>query len=149
MSERLKQIWAGFADQTTRNLTGNGINNIHVPNRREWRADDAQFLPQDFEQPAERAFAALDYAMANAAKKHAKNMRNTSAPQDSTHSAYGDHNTQARFAAAMDPRRALLASLRETDFRVLRREIDYTQFAATETEDRLKNKPKKKRFGLF
>jgi len=157
MSDRLKQIWDGFSSETTRNLTGSGIDNINVPNRREWRTEDEKFLPQDFEAPAERAFAALQYKMSEAVYRHGKKQgKKSSRKQDrqnpgapAMRSAYGLGEAHTSTMKDDDPRRALLASLRETDFRVLRREINYSAQGAHETEKMLKNKPKKKRFGLF
>lgn len=134
MSDRLKQIWSGFEHQTNRHLTGQGIDNIHVPSRREWRADDSKFLPDDFEAPADRAFAALEYKLATATKKHGRRRAagnkkrggvNYSA-DERFESAYGPGEPVNAKMAAGDPHQALLASLRETDFRVLRREINYS-----------------------
>lgn len=140
MSHRLKQIWSGFEQQTTRTLTGHGVDAIHVPSRREWRADDTRFLTDDFEAPADRAFSALAYKLEmQAAQFSKKNKRKTRTDQF----GYGQ---SAQYAPASDPQRsqdlvspgvpavggttadprqALVASLQSTDFRVLRREIAY------------------------
>ena len=45
MAERLKQIWAGFAETTSRHLTGKGVDNIIVPHRSDYTVDDSGFLP--------------------------------------------------------------------------------------------------------
>ncbi|MEZ5893497.1 MAG: hypothetical protein R3C58_10220 [Parvularculaceae bacterium] len=59
MSDRLKQIWSGFSQTTTRHLTGRGVENILVPHRSDYTAADESFLPADFNAPAQAAFAAL------------------------------------------------------------------------------------------
>ena len=132
MSDRLKQIWTGFERRTARHLTGNGIDNINVPSRREWRAEDVKFLPDDFEAPADRAFAALRYKLAEANAKHrGRSRRNALGDGLREDSAYGPSlRSREPHVGAGDPRQAMLASMRETDFRVLRREINYIDFAA-------------------
>ncbi|MEL6111878.1 MAG: hypothetical protein AAFR20_03650 [Pseudomonadota bacterium] len=133
MSNRLKQIWSGFEHQTTRTLTGHGVDDIHVPSRREWRANDTRFLADDFEAPADRAFSALEYKLEmQTAQLRKKGKRNTGTDQfgygqRSRYAAESDaapHGKDAQLGAG-DPRQALLASLQATDFRVLRREITY------------------------
>ena len=90
MSDRLKKIWADFEGQTNRNLTGNGVDNIHVPNRKEWRTDDNRFLPDQFEAPAERAFAALTWKLSEAEKRLTR--KRSKFKDDETRFAYGDPN---------------------------------------------------------
>ncbi len=153
MSDHLKKIWSGFEQQTSRKLTGTGIDNIHVPDRREWRSTDNKFLPQDFEAPAERAFAALSWKLSEEEKRLAKKAKKRQSKyDDATRFAYGNPEGREtrQYTAEGDPRQALLASLKETDFRVLRREINYLDSGgASATEDMLKRKPKKKFLGLF
>lgn len=161
MSDRLKQIWSGFEHQTSRHLTGQGIDNIHVPSRREWRADDSKFLPGDFEAPADRAFAALEYKLATESKKHGRRRSTSSKKRHGAHhdadqrfeQAYGPGEPTNREMAAGDPHQALLASLRETDFRVLRREINYSAQASDVKKGRKKSRHKgpgrKKFLGIF
>lgn len=175
MTDRLKQIWSGFEQQTSRHLTGNGIDNIHVPNRREWRAEDTKFLGENFEAPADRAFAALQYKLAEAEHKYGRkrsafkpsrqkaqaSFRNTDMGADMspdhqqeaagyTKSAYGPSvEAQTPNVATGDPRQALLASLKETDFRVLRREINYMAQGADKTAREMKKRNRKKFLGIF
>ncbi len=160
MSDRLKQIWSGFEEQTSKNLTGNGIQNINVPHRREWRTADDQFIPTEYEAPAERAFAALTYKLSQdearygkKAKKRSKSYKTKNASGATSHGVtYGDqpaHQGQHNYDGTTDPRQTLLASLRETDFRVLRHEINYTLHGAEHTEQILKKRNRKKIFGIF
>jgi len=158
MSERLKAIWSGFEHRTTRYLTGSGVENIHVPDRREWRADDAKFLPEDFEAPAERAFAALKYRLSEAEAKHGrkpKARRGKGAGTDITfdsgeRSAYGPSQASQRpVYGAGDPHQALLASLQETDFRTLRKEINYAASLDANGATKPKKTKRKKLFGLL
>ena len=64
MAERLKQIWAGFEETTTRRLTGKGVENIIVPHRTDYSAVDQEFLPEGFEDPSSSAFSALHEELA-------------------------------------------------------------------------------------
>lgn len=151
MSDRLKKIWSGFEEQTTRNLTGSGIDNIHVPHRREWRNADEQLVPEGFEAPAERAFSALNWKLSEEEKRFAKKNKKKTV-DDATRFAYGnpEERETRQYTAEGDPQQALLASLKETDFRVLRREINYLNSGgAAMTEHALKNKPRKKFLGIF
>ncbi|MHA7872507.1 MAG: hypothetical protein ACX939_09180, partial [Hyphococcus sp.] len=59
MADRLKEIWSGFEETTTRNLTGRGVENIAVPHRHDYQAEDVALLPEAFEAPAHAAFTAL------------------------------------------------------------------------------------------
>ncbi len=160
MSDRLKQIWSGFETETTRNLTGSGIDNIHVPHRREWRARDDNFLPENFEAPAERAFAALNWKLEADLKKQQKH-RKKSKNVDTFMYANEDDYTETipagrRYAPGhplqsnrQTPQQSLMASLQETDFRVLRREINYTAYGAADTEKVLNARRRKKFLGVF
>ena len=159
MSDRLKQIWSGFETQTSRHLTGQGIDNIHVPSRREWRADDTKFLSGDFEAPADRAFTALEYKLAAAASKHGRRKTRFNpdtriqaqfgAEGDPERSAYGPsaESLVPRMPSG-DPAQALLASLRETDFCTLRREISYSADASGMVGRKIK-RGRKKFLGLL
>lgn len=165
MSDRLKQIWSGFENETTRNLTGSGIDNIHVPHRREWRARDDNFLPEGFEAPAERAFAALNWKLNAEHEKHTRKKRKGKSVDAFMYTGDGqEHLPETRRYApgypgarlgggeggADDQQQSMAAALKATDFRVLRREINYMAGEASSTERALKNRPRKKKFlGIF
>ena len=54
MSSRLKNIWAGFEETTSRHLTGGGVDNIAVPHRVDYTAEDESLLPEGFDAPPKR-----------------------------------------------------------------------------------------------
>ena len=145
MDERLKQIWSGFQSTTSRNLTGGGVDNIAVPHRRDFSAQDQEPLPADFESPAQAAFSALREDLARKEKKFGwgKKVR-----------------AQAEFREAAPDKRAntpdpfdsseLLKGLKATAMRTERVERDYTTYMSSdEGKKAFKKHKKKKRFGLF
>lgn len=67
MADRLKQIWGGFERETTRRLTGRGVENIVVPHAREWRGESDP-LPEGIADPASAAFEALKARLAAQSK---------------------------------------------------------------------------------
>lgn len=140
MTERLKQIWAGFEETTSRRLTGRGVDNIAPPRRVDYRAEDEELLPQDFHGPAETAFAALRETLAAQEKKFSRKRAPESLPQPDdmpgAPASFGDDD--------------LIKGLRATALRTERAEYDYGAYLATDTGRRsLKRYKKKKRFGLF
>ncbi|MEM8937682.1 MAG: hypothetical protein AAGC77_14895 [Pseudomonadota bacterium] len=142
MSERLKQIWSGFEETTTRELTGKGVDNIIVPQR----FDDAQsledFLPDDFEGPAHAAFAALSDAVERSTKK-SRGLFSGKNPTDG-----GEPETMATMNA--QPMDSLNRGLRVTAMLTERPDMDYVRFMDSEDGKKsLKRFKKKKRFGIF
>ena len=163
MSDHLKKIWSGFEQETSRKLTGSGIDNVHVPHRREWRARDENFVPEGFEAPAERAFAALNWKLTVEHEKHARKRKSKSVDEFmySGEAMDDDHLPETRRYApgysgangasrSTGPQQTLMASLKAPDFRTLRREINYMASAADATEQTIKTRPRRKKFlGLF
>lgn len=141
MADRLKDIWSGFSQTTERKLTGRGVDNIIVPERADYDAVDRQFLPDGFESPAEKAFAALRADLD--AKGRKANAKKRGAP--------------ARAAAGGDPypdekawgKDDLNVGLLSTAMRVERTELDYQRFLASDAGRKALKKSRKKRFGLF
>ncbi len=145
MSERLKQIWSGFSSETTRNLTGRGVDNILVPHRTDYAATDESFLPENYNSPAEAAFSALRENLSKKEKMFgAKKSKKTSAKLPSEAE---DFTAATSFSSASDD---LVRGLRATAMRVERPDIDYGAFFdSAEGKAQFKKHKKKKRFGLF
>ncbi len=145
MDERLKQIWSGFQSTTSRNLTGGGVDNIAVPHRRDFAAQDQEPLPADFEGPAQAAFSALREDLARKEKKfswgkkvHAQAEFREAAPDKGP-------STPDPFDSS-----ELLKGLKATAMRTERVERDYMAFMSSdEGKKAFKKHKKKKRFGLF
>lgn len=146
MSERLKQIWSGFSSETTRRLTGRGVDNILVPHRTDYAATDESFLPENYNAPAEAAFSALRESLKQKEKKFGgkKKSPKTSAKLPSEAE---DFSAATAFSSASDD---LIRGLRATAMRVERPDIDYGAFLeSSEGKAQFKKHKKKKRFGLF
>lgn len=145
MTERLKQIWAGFEGKTERRLTGRGVDNIVVPHRRDWRAEDAQFLPEDFEAPAAKAFDALKRRLADVeagrSKRRGKRSKRGAAPTTF------EEDSADIVPAALE---SLIRGLKATETRVERRDIDYVSYMSDNAGRELKSLKKRKKFlGIF
>ncbi len=139
MAERLKQIWSGFEETTTRNLTGRGVDNIIVPNRVDYQAQDKAFLPEAFNAPAHAAFAALHEQIKAKAKRFGG--RKKSKAKDA------DTEPVAMQSFVDDP---MIKSLKSTALRVERTEMDYQGFLKEDGGKSLETLKKgKKRFILF
>jgi hypothetical protein len=125
MSERLKQIWGGFAEVTTRRLTGRGVENIVVQHREDRRDAERKFLPDGFDSPAEAAFRALRAQLSAQEKRAAKRRlrrgetQELSAPPPPLSAAASDEGAPA---AARD----LIRGLKATEARTARSEASYT-----------------------
>ena len=142
MAERLKQIWAGFAETTERNLTGKGVEDIIVPERHEYAALDDAWLPEGFEAPYSRAVGVLQAELASKAKRRGRKSKTDA----STYA--GDEDIEAVDTSYAED--ALVAGLRATAIRTERSFADYEAFLDTaEGKAVLKKTKKKKRFGLF
>lgn len=139
MADRLKQIWGGFEGATTRRLVGGGVDNIHVPERREREAADSQFLPENFSPPAEAAFAALKAQLARH-EKQAKNGRRTA----SSYAPPAPLSPEAEDEGAPEAARDLIRGLKATEARVARSFSDYGQSPAG-----AEKRGRKKLFGIF
>ncbi len=146
MSDRLKQIWSGFSETTTRNLTGRGVDNILVPHRTDYSSVDAEFLPENFSTPAQSAFSALRENLAKKEKLFSGKKKNTKGDA-ALPSEAEDFVAATAFSAAGDD---LIRGLRATAMRVERPELDYGAFLESREGRALYKKHKrKKRFGLF
>ena len=115
--ERLKQIWSGFERETTRHLTGRGVENIHVPERREARSEFA--APERVAEPAAVAFEALKTRLAASSKK-----RGGRGPSDEE---AGEATASA--AAPISAARDLVRGLKSTEARTLRSDRLYGEGA--------------------
>lgn len=156
--ERLRQIWAGFEQRTERRLTGRGVDNIVLPHRHDWRAEEASLLTEGAPEPARAAFDALKTRLAAveaeraAPQKGRRRRGETQAAYDAGDEAFAAPLTaDASFDAAPEAARDLIKGLRATEFRVARGEIDYGRFIASEAGRELESlKKKRKKFlGIF
>ncbi len=145
MSDRLKQIWSGFSAETTRNLTGKGIENIPVPHRTDYAPVDEASLPEGFSTPAQAAFSSLRDNLAKkeklfSGKKNAK--ADAALPSEAE-----DFVAATAFSAAGDD---LIRGLRATALRTERPELDYGVFLESkEGRAHFKKHKRKKFLGLF
>jgi len=135
MTERLKQIWGGFTGVTTRHLTGEGVDNIAVPHRHEWQAEELQFLPENYPSPSYVAFEKLKARLAVKEKKAMKAARRHGETAE-----LAPPPAEAAFNGELKPVKDLIRGLMSTEARVARSEYDYADFLA--------DQPQKKR-GLF
>ncbi len=146
MSDRLKQIWTGFSSETTRRLTGRGVENILVPHRNDYAATDESFLPQNYDAPAQAAFASLRESLSRKEKMFGAKK----APQTSVKlpTEAEDFTAATAFSSSSDD---LVRGLRATAMRLERPDIDYGVFfdSAEGQAQFKKHKKKKKRFGIF
>ena len=149
MSERLKQIWAGFSSETTRHLTGRGVDNILVPHRTDYAETDESFLPENYHGPAESAFSALRENLSKKEKMFGGRKKASEEPGRATlPSEVEDFTAATAFSSASDD---LIRGLRATAMRVARPDYDYGAFfsSAEGKAQFKKHKKKKKRFGIF
>ncbi|WDI32834.1 hypothetical protein PUV54_06440 [Hyphococcus flavus] len=147
MSERLKQIWAGFSSETTRKLTGRGVDNILVPHRTDYAETDEGFLPENYNAPAESAFSALRENLKTKEKMFGGKKKKAGDTRSSLPSEAEDFTAATAFSSSSDD---LIRGLRATAMRVERPDIDYGAFVASpEGKAQFKKHKKKKRFGLF
>ncbi|WP_425410553.1 hypothetical protein [Hyphococcus sp.] len=146
MSERLKQIWSGFSSETTRKLTGRGVDNILVPHRTDYAETDEGFLPENYNAPAESAFSALRESLTKKEKMFGgkKQPAQTDARLPSEAE---DFTAATAFSSSSDD---LIRGLRATAMRVERPDYNYGAFFdSAEGKAHFKKHKKKKRFGLF
>jgi len=144
MDERLKKIWSGFQATTTRNLTGGGVDNIDVPHRRDYSVEDTQLLPEEFEAPAQAAFAALRTELESKAKRFGRSKKKPEA------SYAGMRDKPDAMASRRFDGEELIKGLKATAMRTERPERDYGAFlASAEGKAAFKKFKRKKRFGIF
>jgi len=141
MVERLKQIWAGFEETTTRRLTGKGVDNIVTPHRADYADEDRQLLPENYEAPSERAFAALHEALAAQKKKFGGKRKKRVRASEA--------GTPAPMATQVFNGDELIKGLKATAMRTERSDIDYPAFLTSDAGKAVLKKTKKKRFGIF
>lgn len=148
MNERLKQIWSGFEKTTTRRLTGRGVDQIIVPGRTDWRAEERASLAPEAILPAEAAFAALKTRLSAAGERAARKEERRAKAEGRSLAGAPDPIEAAN--AAAEPVRDLMMGLKATEARIERREIDYTAYLATKPKGAPKlEAPRKKIFGVF
>lgn len=139
MVERLKQIWGGFEQTTTRKLTGRGVENIVLPQRAAERAPKDAPSPEKagVEAPAEAAFAALRDQLGAHHKRFGKK------PKKGLIDDAPAMQASADFSDAPEAARDLIKGLAATEARVSR---DFKLYDAASVSATAK---KKKLFGLF
>ena len=150
MSDRLKQIWSGFASTTTRPLSGRDISDYAAPPREGWKDNDASFLPEGYNAPAQVAFDALKARLAShehkankRRKKKGKAAFNADAPPAplSGHASFSDAPVEAK---------EMIRSLKATEDRVIRSSQSYAAYINTEEGRAFAPKKKRKKFlGMF
>lgn len=141
MAERLKQIWAGFEETTTRQLTGKGVDNLVTPHRTDYIDEDRHLLPEDFEAPSERAFSALNEELAAQKKKFGGKRKKRGKTSEA--------EVLAPMATQTFNGDELIKGLAATAMRTERSDIDYEAFLASDAGKAVRKKTKKKRFGIF
>lgn len=144
MGKRLKEIWSGFEETTSRKLTGGGVDNIHVPHRADFAGrEDAPVLPEGLDQPTEAAFAVLRDRLQKQEKKFgARRRRGREFTQDPSASELMQQSMDGE---------ELIKGLHATTMRTERTSIDYSSFMGTDEGKAVFKKLKKKKrfFGLF
>lgn len=154
MSDRLRQIWGGFEETTTRRLSGRGIDNIEVPNRRDYAADRQAELAGQTTPPAQAAFAALTHRLSaaeqRAARKDARRKQNGSRrgtePMMAAEPPPPPLSANAYAEGAPEAAQNLIKGLKATEARIDRSTGLYTSYMAQAQE---RSGKRKKFFGLF
>lgn len=129
---RLSQIWSGFERETSRHLTGRGVDNIQTPERRAGRADFA--VPEGIAEPAAAAFEALKVRLAAASRAGGRRDRESLAQESPEEAA------ELSAGAARD----LVRGLRSTEARTRRSDRLYGAAG-----DGAKRRRRKKLFWIF
>ncbi len=142
MVERLKQIWAGFEQTTTRNLTGRGVENIIVPERADYAAEDYEFLPEDYVSPAEAAFSALREDIKAKGKKFGRGKK-------ADKQSYAEDLEPTPMTERAFNGDELIRGMRSTAMRTMRADLDYERYLDTAEGKAAARKSRKKRFGIF
>lgn len=132
MTERLKEIWSGFAGATTRKLSGGGVDTIVVPHRQDWQAEDEQFLPENYPAPSYTAFEKLKARLAEKGKKAEKRARRRGETAAMADLAPPPENPA--FNGELKPVRDLIRGLMATEARIARSEFDYTDYLSAQPQ---------------
>lgn len=141
MTERLKQIWAGFEGRTTRHLTDRGVDNIIVPARADWRAEETA-AQEEIDGPASAAFSALKARLSTRAGKTHKRARGREAEAADA--------PDFAMAAETEAARDLIRGLRATELRTVRPHFNYEDALSGADRRKLFKGAKRKKFlGLF
>ena len=138
MEDRLKQIWAGFEERTSRHLVEGGVDNIVVPHRSDWKAE-LEPPPEGLDAPAEAAFSALKMRLKAQAKKAKKGARSFEPIGEAPSFAMADPSEAAR---------DLIRGLKSTEMRVSRPQYNYED-ALPDGARRKLFKKRKKFLGIF
>lgn len=153
--DRLQQIWAGFEQVTTRNLTGRGVDNIPRPvveetERHRSLLEDAHRatsvpMPDGVTEPAEAAFAALQRQMMPLDGKGKAKGRKSRAKQ-----SLGEQPVVPETSVPkLDQDEQLFKDLKTTEMLTTRRDGDYDTWLAAREEERRSQKKRKKFLGIF
>ncbi|MEL7486675.1 MAG: hypothetical protein AAGJ87_05595 [Pseudomonadota bacterium] len=150
MADRLKQIWSGFADVTSRRLTGSTVDNVIVERRQNWQAEDAARLPDDYSAPAQAAFDALKVRLSEQEQRANRMKRRRNAETEGRFDAPAPLTSAADFASAPDSAAELIRGLKATEDRIARPSSDYAAHMAANAGKELDSlKKRKKLLGLF
>lgn len=150
MSDRLKQIWGGFASTTTRRLSGRDIDNVPAPQRESWKSDDVSFLPEGYNAPAQAAFDELKTRLASQEHKANKRRKGRSEKASLADAPPPPLSSDANFSDAPRGAQELIRGLKSTEDRVMRAPQSYTSFLASDAGRELDGtKKRKKFFGIF
>ena len=150
MTDRLKQIWSGFSGVTTRHLTGSTVENVVVERRQNWQAEDAARLPDDYSAPAQAAFDALKFRLAEQEKRANRKKRRHDLNASPRFDAPAPLTGEADFSAAPESAKDLIRGLKATEDRVVRPNYDYAAHMASSAGKELESLKKRKKFlGLF
>ena len=153
MSDRLRQIWSGFESQTTRRLTGRGVEGIATPPRHDWAADISE-APEGIAAPAQAAFAALEHRLTKAERRAQARELRRRAKSGEDASFHGDDAPPAPLSAeaALDGAPAavadLIRGLKATEARVERSSDTYAARLAA-AGGKLQKPGRKKFLGIF
>ena len=139
MTERLKQIWSGFEGVTTRNLTGSGVDNIVVPSRVDYQAEDQSFLPETFNAPAHAAFAELHSTLTDNKKRFGRKKKEQAEQAEPV---------EVSASVSFGPE-DLFQGLEATAWRVERTEMNYQHFLSSGGAKALETLGKKKKRFIF
>lgn len=152
MTERLKQIWSGFETTTTRRLTGRGVDNIIVPHRHDWQAEDLANLPENYPSPSYVAFQKLKAHLAEKEKKASKRARRHGETAE-----MAPPPAEPAFNGELKPVKDLIRGLMSTEARIARSDYDYADFIAAQPQkkrlfggkSRAPGRGRKKFLGIF
>lgn len=150
MSDRLKQIWSGFASTTTRPLSGRDISDYAAPPRENWKANDANFLPEGYNAPAQVAFDALKTRLASHEHKANKRRRKRGKTASHAEAPPPPLSGEASFTDAPVEAKEMIRSLKATEDRIIRSSQRYAAFIATDEGKAFAPAKKRKKFlGIF